>query len=68
MSNGIIGAITSVMDAVFTWLGTALQSVIAIFYAEGALTFLGTLALISLAIGLFFLLVGVISSFLHLRG
>lgn len=67
MTATLITAITAVFDAVFTWLVSAIQVVIGLFWAEGALTFLGVLALIALAIAIFWLLVGVISSFLHLR-
>ena len=68
MTN-VITSMTGVFDAVFTWLSTALSSVIDIFYvAETGFTFLGVLALIALAISIFFLIIGVISNFLHLRG
>ena len=70
----IISAMTAVFDAVFTWVKSAITSVIEVFYttgsgdAGGQLTFLGVLALIALAISIFFLLVGLIQNFLHLRG
>lgn len=71
----IISAMTAVFDAVFTWVKSAITSVIEVFYttgtgegATGQLTFLGVLALIALAISIFFLLVGLIQNFLHLRG
>jgi hypothetical protein len=38
------------------------------FYAEGALTFLGVLAVAGLAVSVVFLLMGVVSNFLHFRG
>lgn len=72
--SGYISAITGVFDAVFTWLKTAITSVLSVFYTAGSgdtggqLTFLGVLALIALAISIFFLLVGLIQNFLHLRG
>lgn len=67
--TSIIGGMTAIFDAVFTWISTALMSVLDIFYvAETGFTFLGVLALIALSISIFFLLVGVISNFLHLRG
>ena len=71
---GIITAMTTVFDAVFTWLKTAITSCISVFYTAGSgsesgqLTFLGVLALVALAISIFFLLVGLIQNFLHLRG
>lgn len=70
----IITAMTTVFDAVFNWIKTAITSCIEVFYtagsgeAGGQLTFLGVLALIALAISIFFLLVGLIQNFLHLRG
>ena len=70
----IITAMTTVFDAVFTWVKSAITSCIEVFYTAGTgdsagqLTFLGVLALIALAISIFFLLVGLIQNFLHLRG
>lgn len=70
----IITAMTTVFDAVFTWIKSAITSCIEVFYTAGTgdsagqLTFLGVLALIALAISIFFLLVGLIQNFLHLRG
>ena len=64
----MISAITSVWSEIMTWITTSLASVQTVFYAEGALTFLGVLAVISVAIGVAFLVIGVIQNFLHLRG
>lgn len=64
----IITAITGAATSVFTWLQGAITSVIALFYNAGELTFMGGLAVMGLCISVFFLIVGVISSFLHLRG
>lgn len=72
--TGIITAMTSVFTAVFTWIQTAINSVIPLFWTAGTgdtggqLTFLGVLSIIGLAISIFFLLVGLIQNFLHLRG
>lgn len=68
MTASVISAMTAVFDAIFTWLLSAIESVIAIFWASEGLTFLGVLALIALGISIFFLLVGLIQNFLHLRG
>lgn len=71
---GIITAMTNVFDAVFQWILSAVNAVIPIFWTAGSgdtggsLTFMGILALIGLAISIFFLLVGLIQNFLHLRG
>jgi hypothetical protein len=70
----IISLITAVFTEVFSWLKTAITSVLAIFYtpgvgdAAGSLTVLGILALIALAVSIFFLLMGLIQNFFHLRG
>ena len=70
----IVTSMTTVFDAVFTWIKSAITSCIQVFYTAGTgetggqLTFLGVLALIALAISIFFLLVGLIQNFLHLRG
>ena len=65
---------TAVFTAVFTWLEGAIQSVLSVFWdatansGAGELTILGVLALVALAISIFFLLMGLIQNFLHLRG
>ena len=66
MIQTITGAWTSVME----WIVTAIGSVQEVFYntETSALTFLGTLSVISVAIGVAFLVIGVIQNFLHLRG
>ena len=64
----MIGAITSVWTEIMTWITTSLGSVQDVFYAEGSLTFLGTLAVITVAIGVVFLVIGVVQNFLKLRG
>lgn len=65
----ILSAMTQVFTAVFAWLMEAISSVIGVFYvAETGLTLLGVLAIIALSISLFFLVMGLIQNFLHLRG
>lgn len=69
MAQSIITAITAVFGEVFTWIASVIPDVVAIFWAaEGGLTFLGVLTLVALAISIFFLLMGLIQNFLHLRG
>lgn len=68
MTASIISAITAVFTAVMDWVKTAIIDVVAVFWAGESLTFLGVLALIALGISIFFLLVGLIQNFLHLRG
>lgn len=69
----MINAITTVWTDVMEWITTSLASVQDVFYTTGtggtgSLTFLGTLSVISVAIGIAFLVIGVIQSFLRLRG
>ena len=64
----MITAITGVWTEIMTWITTSLASVQDVFYAENSLTFLGTLAVITVAVGVVFLLIGVIQNFLKLRG
>lgn len=67
--NSIIQGMTGVFTAIFDWISTALVSLIDVFYvAETGFTVLGVLSLIALGISVFFLLIGVIQNFLHLRG
>lgn len=64
----IVTAITTVFDAISEWLVGALADLGAVFYvAETGLTFIGTLAVIGLAIGIVFLVMGVIQNFLRMR-
>lgn len=72
--TAIITAITSVWTAIFTWITSSITSLIPIFWTDGSgseagqLTFLGVLAVLALGIAVFFLIMGVIQNFLHLRG
>ena len=62
-------AISKVFDVVITWIISAINQAIPLFYvAEKGLTFLGVLSVTGLSISLFFLLIGLIQNFLHLRG
>lgn len=70
----MIGQITQVWTDVMEWITESLGAVQAVFYTvpvsggDGSLTFLGILAVVGVAIGIAFLLIGVIQNFLHLRG
>lgn len=70
----IISAITGVFGAVSDWLVKFIPTLISLFWTPaagetpGSLTFLGILAIISLAISIFFLVMGLIQNFLHFRG
>lgn len=64
----MLGSITETWTQVMTWITTSLGSVQTVFYANDELTFLGTLAIIGVSIGIGFLIIGVVQNFLHLRG
>ncbi len=65
----VIDAITGVFTSIISWIVTALNSIIPIFYnAETGLTFFGYLSIAGLAISIFFLLMGVVQNFIHFRG
>ena len=67
--TSVIESITNVWSAIMGWFATSFGTVQKMFYVDGSgLTFLGTLAVCGLAIGVFFLLMGVIQNFLHFRG
>lgn len=73
----VVTSITSVFSAIGEWLSGFIPTLISLFYeapttgenaSAGGLTFLGVLAVIGLAISIFFLIMGLIQNFLHLRG
>lgn len=68
VSNSALTVVLAVFSAMAEWFSEAIPTVISLFYAEGALTFLGVLAVAGLAVSVVFLLMGVISNFLHFRG
>ena len=62
---------TGVLDVaggVGSWLAGALGNSFEMFYADGALTFLGYLAIAALAFSLIFLIIGLVSRFLKFGG
>lgn len=69
----LVTAITNVFEAIGNWIISFLQALIPLFWAEGSgenpgsLTFFGILAVIGLAISVFFLLMRVVENFIHLR-
>lgn len=64
--QAIITAITDVFSAVSTWLLEAIGNIAPIFYtAEGGLTLIGVTTMMGLGISIIFLLIGVVSNFLH---
>ena len=68
MSN-VITSITDVFTALGEWISQAVSDLIPMFYsAESGLTFLGTLAVMGLGMSVVFRIIGIIQSFLHIRG
>lgn len=65
----LLDAILAVFMAVGEWIGTAITSIMPIFYAEATgLTLLGVLGIAGLAFSVVFLIIGVIQNFMHFRG
>lgn len=65
----VLDAILDVFSNVGTWISEAVNQMTPMFYdASTGLTFLGVLATAGLAISVVFLILGVISNFLHFRG
>lgn len=64
----VLTAVLAVFTAIADWFTNILPTIMTMFYAEGALTFLGVLAVAGLGVSIIFLLIGVISNFLHFRG
>lgn len=63
----MIGAITEVWSSILTWITSSMSSVQTVFYDEGALTFLGVLAVIGVAVGICLLIFNKVRDFLSLR-
>lgn len=64
----VIDSILAVFLAVAEWIVETIPKLTTLFWsAEGGLTFLGTCALLSLAVGVAFLLIGIIQRFLEFR-
>lgn len=68
MESTVLDKMLDVFEAVASWLTSAVQNVIPMFYAEETgLTFIGILAIASLAISVAFLLINVINSYLRFK-
>ena len=63
----MLSAILDVFTEIFQWLRFRFNSAWMVFYDDGQLTFFGILAVASLGISLFFLLIRVVQNFLHFR-
>ena len=67
--NNIVTAVTGVFTAMGNWIMETLGNMTKIFYVpESGLTFLGTLSVCGLAVGICLLVVGIIQKFLSFRG
>lgn len=65
----VVSQITGVFTSIANWIAETIPNIVSVFYsAESGLTFLGTLSVVGLGISIFFLLMGLIQNFLHLRG
>lgn len=65
----VLNAILEVFSSVGTWISESVNDLMPMFYtAETGLTFVGVLAVASLAFSIVFLIIGVIQNFLHFRG
>lgn len=68
-AGSVLNSILTVFDSIGEWIGTAVTSLIPMFYtAESGLTFMGVLAVAGLAFSVVFLLIGIIQRFLHFGG
>lgn len=66
--TSVISAVLAVFTAIGEWIGTAVTALMPMFYvAETGLTFLGVLAVAGLGFSVIFLLLGLISNYLHFR-
>lgn len=69
MENNIISAIVGAWSSIMEGIVALFAPAEALFWsASTGLTFLGSLAVIGVAIGVVLLVVGIIQNFLHLRG
>jgi len=73
MIASILDALVTIGSSVTDWLVQIFNSIVAIFYtagvdgAEGSLTLIGVFALIALVLGVVFVVIKWISSFISLR-
>lgn len=71
----MVDAILAVWTTIMTWFTTSIPTLTSLFYTAptgsatvGTLTFFGLLAVVGLGISVFFLILGFVQKFLHLRG
>lgn len=68
-TTSVLDAVLDIFSNVGTWISNAVTDLMPMFYSPtSGLTFLGVLATAGLAFSVIFLIIGVISNFLHFRG
>lgn len=67
-TSNVLSAILEVFNQVSTWIATAVNNIMPMFYSTDGLTMLGVLAVAGLAFSVVFLVIGLIQNFLHFRG
>ena len=68
MEGSIISVVMAVFSAVLNWFAESMAAVSALFYADGALTLIGVMAVIGLAIGVFTVVLAIVRSLIKARG
>lgn len=63
----MLDVVMNVFTSVASWFTEVMPTILSIFYAEGALTFLGVLAVAGLAISVVLLVLNIVRGFLHFR-
>lgn len=65
----ILTEILEVFSSMATWVSSAVTTLLPMFYtAEAGLTIIGVLTVAGLSLSVTFLIIGVISNFVHFRG
>ena len=67
MEGSVVTAILAVCTAVGEWFISAVTMMTALFWSNGALTFIGTLTVMGLALAIILLVIAAIRSALKLR-
>lgn len=65
--TGVVSAITAVFTAIGEWFVAIVLTMLDIFYIDGALTFIGTLAVMGLGIAVILLILAMIRSYIRFQ-
>lgn len=69
MEENVLTRILEVFSAMAQWVSSAVTDLLPMFYtAEVGLTIIGVLTVAGLSLSVTFLIIGVISNFIHFRG